>query len=72
MEKVFSMDIFWGLIASASAWAFWRFTGEHGFQIITGAVLIGSVANSNLAGFHFSKRPIFVVFKTSTYSPKRY
>jgi len=50
MEKVLSMDsfwlIFWGLIASASAWAFWRYTGEHGFQIITGAVLISLIVDN--------------------------
>jgi hypothetical protein len=32
----------------------------------------GCVANSNLSGFYFLKIPIFVVFKTSKYSPKRY
>ena len=50
MEKVFSMDsfwlIFWGIIASASAWAFWHYTGEHGFQIITGAVLISLIVDN--------------------------
>jgi len=44
IERILSMDSlwlwFWGIVGSALSWAFWYYTGEHGFQIITAAVLI--------------------------------
>ncbi len=47
MEKVFSKDsfwlLFWGFVASALAWAFWYYAGEHGFQIMTIAVWISLI-----------------------------
>jgi len=47
MERIFSKDsfwlLFWGLAASIAAWAFWHYTGEHGFQIIIATVLISLI-----------------------------
>ena len=38
--------LFWGVVASIAAWAFWYFSGEYGFLIIQVAVF-GSLIFEN-------------------------
>lgn len=38
--------LFWGVVASIAAWAFWHYSGEYGFLIIQVAVF-GSLIYEN-------------------------
>lgn len=38
--------LLWALICSGSAWAYWHFSGEYGFAVLTIVALLGLVADN--------------------------
>ena len=47
MSPLFSKDsfwlLFWGIVASLGAWAFWHYSGDYGFMILTVAAFISLI-----------------------------